>query len=155
MLNEGNRYAVDVVAEGADPYTLKDPHQVCAIAVGEWLALGPAQATLAFLGDQPDAVESLDGNHITFGRAGRFEVRVALGLTSAVVPVLVYEADLLDRVHVKDDIPGTTVGGLKRRVLRELARWEPRFDGTKDTFFNFNITHYGASPNPTGGVVPA
>jgi hypothetical protein len=134
--------------------TLKGPDQICVVPVGEWLEIGTDFTTLALLHDDPSVVASLSDNRITFAKPGRYQVKALAGFTTVVVTVLAHDAGLIDLIHV-ENVPGMSAAALKRRVLRELGRYEAGFDGTQDTFFNFNPKNYGASSPPPAGVFPA
>jgi hypothetical protein len=121
------------------------PNDVTIVAVDSPLVVGGPYVQLTFVGDDPDVVSDLEGNSITFNRPGRYLVLAGVGVAQTRITVVAYDPELISRINVRTDNPVLAPDAARRRVLREMAKLEPNFDGTLETFLNFNPRNYGAA----------
>ena len=125
------------------------PNDVSITPVGEAIefrTIGGPALTLSYLSGDPEAIE-VAGNRARFLRPGRFSVLASCALASVPVTVLAYDGAIVERIRVQggNAAPDTPADQRQRRVIRELAKLEPAFDGTLETLLRFNLANYGGA----------
>jgi len=81
---------------------------------------------------------------VTIAGTGRHHLRVTVETgETADISIIAVEPGCLDKIRTNDALHLASVD--KRRVLRELARYTPAFDGTIADLLTRNLTAFGAA----------